>query len=106
MRYNTNQAILLDEASCGSLLIGWETALAGRRHYLPLPPHSPPNPDWMAGVKTGSAILPLQSPIYFFFCLQIHPYIHNFCNNMADKDQLTAITFPDIDPNMLPEDSK
>jgi hypothetical protein len=25
---------------------------------------------------------------------------------MADKDQLTAITFPDVDPNMLPEDSK
>ena len=25
---------------------------------------------------------------------------------MADKDQLAAITFPDVDPNMLPEDSK
>jgi hypothetical protein len=40
------------------------------------------------------------------FYLQIQPYIHNYCNNMADKDQLTAITFPDVDPNMLPEDSK
>ncbi len=41
-----------------------------------------------------------------YFHLQIQPYIHNYCNNMADKDQLTAITFPDVDPNMLPEDSK
>ncbi len=40
------------------------------------------------------------------FYLQIQPYIHNYCNNMADRDQLTAITFPDVDPNMLPEDSK
>lgn len=37
---------------------------------------------------------------------KIHPYIHNFCNNMSDRDQLTPITFPDVDPNMLPEDSK
>ena len=37
---------------------------------------------------------------------KIHPYIHNFCNNISDTDQLTAIAFPDIDPNQLPEDKK
>ena len=37
---------------------------------------------------------------------KIHPYIHNFCNNISNKDQLKAITFPDIDPNQLPEDRK
>jgi len=37
---------------------------------------------------------------------KIHPYIHNFCNNISNKDQLQVVTFPDIDPNQLPEDRK
>ncbi len=37
---------------------------------------------------------------------KIYPYIHNFCNNVSDSDQMKSITFPDINPNSLPEDSK
>lgn len=37
---------------------------------------------------------------------KIHPYIHNFCNNVSDEDQLQPISFPDVDPNQLPEDRK
>jgi len=37
---------------------------------------------------------------------KIHPYIHNFCNNISDEDQLQPVLFPDIDPNQLPEDRK
>ena len=39
-------------------------------------------------------------------CFKIQPYIHQFCNNLSSKDQLREIHFPDIDPNMLPEDAK
>jgi len=37
---------------------------------------------------------------------KIQPYIHNFCNNISDKDQMQTVLFPDIDPNQLPEDRK
>jgi len=37
---------------------------------------------------------------------KIYPYIHNFCNNVSDKDQMKSVMFPDIDPNSLPEDRK
>ena len=39
-------------------------------------------------------------------CFKIQPYIHQFCNNLSSKDQLREISFPDLDPNMLPEDAK
>ena len=37
---------------------------------------------------------------------KIHPYIHEFCNNMTSKDQLKEVSFPDVDASMLPEDAK
>jgi len=37
---------------------------------------------------------------------KIHPYVHEFCNNKASKDQLKEISFPDKDTGMLPEDAK
>ncbi|XP_023344235.1 carnosine N-methyltransferase [Eurytemora carolleeae] len=37
---------------------------------------------------------------------KIQPYIHNFCNNISDEDQLKTVHFPDVDPNQLPEDRK
>ena len=37
---------------------------------------------------------------------RIHPYIHEFCNNKARKDQLREVTFPDVDASSLPEDAK
>ena len=37
---------------------------------------------------------------------RIHPYIHEFCNNKASKDQLREISFPDVDASSLPEDAK
>ena len=37
---------------------------------------------------------------------KIHPYIHEFCNNVSSKDQLREVTFPDVDPSSLPEDAK
>jgi len=39
-------------------------------------------------------------------CYKIQPYIHQFCNNLTSKDQLKMISFPDLDPNTLPEDAK
>jgi len=36
----------------------------------------------------------------------IHPYVHEFCNNKASRDQLRQITFPDVDASSLPEDAK
>jgi len=39
-------------------------------------------------------------------CYKIRPYIHQFCNNVTSKDQLKEISFPDLDPNQLPEDAK
>merc|ERR1719347_436551 len=39
-------------------------------------------------------------------CFQIHPYLHNYCNNVESKNQLAAINFPDVDPSQLPEDAK
>jgi len=39
-------------------------------------------------------------------CYKIQPYIHQFCNNLSSKDQLRMISFPDLDPNTLPEDAK
>lgn len=33
----------------------------------------------------------------------VYPYIHTMTNNRRDEDQLAAFTFPDIDPNELPE---
>lgn len=38
-------------------------------------------------------------------CFKIFPYIHNYSNNLDSRDQLQAITFPDIDPNQLPEEA-
>ena len=32
---------------------------------------------------------------------RIHPYIHEFCNNVTSKDQLQEVTFPDVDPSAL-----
>jgi carnosine N-methyltransferase len=37
---------------------------------------------------------------------KIYPFIHNFCNNVSDSDQMKAVKFPDINPNSLPEESK
>jgi len=39
-------------------------------------------------------------------CFKIRPYIHQFCNNLSSKDQLREVSFPDLDPNTLPEDAK
>ena len=39
-------------------------------------------------------------------CFKIFPYIHNYCNNVDSKDQLRAVSFPDADPNELPEEAK
>ena len=39
-------------------------------------------------------------------CFQIHPYIHNFTNNLDSRDQMAVVKFPDIDPSQLPEDAK
>jgi hypothetical protein len=80
--------------------------------HQPSQPPPPPRPVHFAVVadqksrKGFDTKVPVLVPIREQFYLQIQPYIHNYCNNMADKDQLTAITFPDVDPNMLPEDSK
>ena len=39
-------------------------------------------------------------------CFKIHPYLHNYCNNVESKNQLASINFPDVDPSQLPEDAK
>jgi len=39
-------------------------------------------------------------------CFKVFPFIHNFCNHVTSADQLQAVTFPDTDPNLLPEDAK
>ena len=39
-------------------------------------------------------------------CFKIHPYLHNYCNNVESRDQLLAINFPDVDPSQLPEDAR
>ena len=39
-------------------------------------------------------------------CFKIHPYIHNFTNNLESRDQLATVSFPDTDPNLLPEDAR
>lgn len=31
-----------------------------------------------------------------------YPWVHQFCNNMAAKDQMQAIQFPDVNPCDLP----
>ncbi len=39
-------------------------------------------------------------------CHKVYPWIHQFTNNMRTDDMVRHITFPEIDPNDLPEDSK
>lgn len=37
--------------------------------------------------------------------LSFYPYIHQYHNNLLSSDQLTRLTFPDVNPCDLPEDS-
>jgi len=39
-------------------------------------------------------------------CFKIHPFVQNFSNNLGASDQMMPVNFPDIDPNMLPEDAQ
>eukprot|EP00118_Oscarella_pearsei_P011892 m.83469 g.83469 ORF g.83469 m.83469 type:complete len:182 (+) comp36350_c0_seq11:237-782(+) len=32
----------------------------------------------------------------------IYPWLHHFCNNMANEDQLQAVKIPDVDPQSMP----
>jgi len=37
---------------------------------------------------------------------KIYPYIHNFCNNVSDSDQMKSVALPDVNPSSLHEDAK
>ncbi|XP_023930653.1 carnosine N-methyltransferase-like, partial [Lingula anatina] len=36
----------------------------------------------------------------------IHPWVHQWCNNMSNADQLKAVKFPDINPSEMPSKSE
>ncbi|XP_065828165.1 carnosine N-methyltransferase-like [Oscarella lobularis] len=35
----------------------------------------------------------------------IHPWLHHFCNNLANEDQLQTVRIPDVDPHSMPKGS-
>ena len=35
----------------------------------------------------------------------IYPWIHQYCNNKSGDDQIRSVTFPDINPASLPNDT-
>ena len=38
-------------------------------------------------------------------CCTIHPWIHQFTNNLSSENQVRAAKFPDIDPSEMPADA-
>ncbi|KAK3599760.1 hypothetical protein CHS0354_037241 [Potamilus streckersoni] len=38
-------------------------------------------------------------------CFRLYPWVHQWTNNESNSDQVEAVTFPDINPSELPENS-
>lgn len=39
-------------------------------------------------------------------CTEIYPWIHQYSNNVKTDDMIASVTFPDVEPDNLPEDAQ
>jgi len=35
----------------------------------------------------------------------LYPWVHQYCNNMSQADQICAVRFPDVSPTDMPPDA-
>ena len=35
----------------------------------------------------------------------LYPWVHQYCNNMSQADQICAVQFPDVSPTDMPPDA-